>query len=161
MSLYVFNFRNRQNRRVQLIQKKLAIRDKKIQLFLSQQSLPQKELIEEITSSTASTIVNKITVTKQWTCAEVVKAFCYKAIQAHKQTNCLTEVFFDEALEMGKYMDAQFQVNGIVCGLLHGVPISVKNNIQVKGFGKKLWEGLNVLINFFTVLLFRYCTWNF
>lgn len=48
-----------------------------------------------------------------------------------RQTSCLTETFFDVALERAKYLD-QYRSEGKVLGPLHGLPISVKDSFQVK-----------------------------
>jgi amidase len=42
------------------------------------------------------------------------------------QTNCLTETFFDEALERAKFLDEYMENEKKPIGPLHGVPISVK-----------------------------------
>jgi amidase len=44
------------------------------------------------------------------------------------QTNCLTEVLFDEVLARAAYLDKyQAEHDGKVIGLLHGLPISLKD----------------------------------
>lgn len=42
------------------------------------------------------------------------------------QTNCLTEIFFDEALERAKFLDEYIAREGKPMDILHGLPISVK-----------------------------------
>ena len=72
----------------------------------------------------------------QFTCELVMKVFIWSAIRAHKKTNCLTEVFFDEALETARQFDSEFKQNGTVKGDLHGIPISIKDNFNLKNYGK-------------------------
>lgn len=44
----------------------------------------------------------------------------------HHQTNCLTEMFFDLALDRAKAVDEYMEKNGKPMGPFHGLPISVK-----------------------------------
>ena len=55
----------------------------------------------EITESNAIEIVTNIKQQK-WSSLQVTKAFCHRASIAHQLTNCLTEIFFDEAIETAK-----------------------------------------------------------
>ena len=41
---------------------------------------------------------------------------------------------FEEALLRAKQFDAEFPLKGTIKGALHGVPIPLKDNIQVKGY---------------------------
>jgi Asp-tRNA(Asn)/Glu-tRNA(Gln) amidotransferase A subunit family amidase len=47
--------------------------------------------------------------------------------------NCLTEIFFDQALERAKAVDDYFAKNGKPMGPFHGLPISLKDSFNVKG----------------------------
>jgi Asp-tRNA(Asn)/Glu-tRNA(Gln) amidotransferase A subunit family amidase len=49
------------------------------------------------------------------------------------QTNCLTEIFVDRALERAAWLDEQLKSTGKVVGPLHGLPISLKDQIRIKG----------------------------
>lgn len=49
------------------------------------------------------------------------------------QTNCLTEIYFDRAIERAKALDAEFARTGKPTGPLHGLPVSLKNQIDVAG----------------------------
>jgi Asp-tRNA(Asn)/Glu-tRNA(Gln) amidotransferase A subunit family amidase len=49
------------------------------------------------------------------------------------QTNCLTEIFIDRALERAAWLDEQLKSTGKVVGPLHGLPISLKDQISIKG----------------------------
>ncbi|KAM0723626.1 hypothetical protein Q7P37_000614 [Cladosporium fusiforme] len=69
---------------------------------------------------------------------EVVLAYIAKACQAHEKTNCLTEICFDEAIEKAKALDKFQQKNGRLVGPLHGVPISLKDQFNVKGWDSTL-----------------------
>lgn len=87
----------------------------------------------EITESNAIEIVTNIKQQK-WSSLEVTKAFCHRASIAHQLTNCLTEIFFDEAIETAKKLDEYQELNnGSTIGPFHGLPISLKDNFNVKG----------------------------
>ncbi|THU93682.1 amidase [Dendrothele bispora CBS 962.96] len=80
------------------------------------------------------------------TALETTIAFCKAAAVAHQLTNCLTEIFFDRAIERAKYLDEAFKKNGNKpVGPLHGCPISLKDQFQIKGIecnmGIAAWLG--------------------
>eukprot|EP01061_Rhynchopus_euleeides_P004101 TRINITY_DN1342_c0_g1_i1.p1 TRINITY_DN1342_c0_g1~~TRINITY_DN1342_c0_g1_i1.p1 ORF type:complete len:623 (+),score=235.33 TRINITY_DN1342_c0_g1_i1:48-1871(+) len=64
---------------------------------------------------------------------QVVTAFCARAIQAGAELNCNAEVRYLEAIADAKLCDAE-QRAGKLRGVLHGVPFSVKEQIDQKGF---------------------------
>lgn len=51
----------------------------------------------------------------------------------NQQTNCLTEICFDEAIARARFLDDFQRQNGRLMGPLHGVPISLKDQFNVKG----------------------------
>ena len=61
------------------------------------------------------------------------------------QTNCLSDAFFDEALEHARSLDAHLQQTGNPVGPLHGLPISLKDNFNIKG--KDSTVGFTSLVN--------------
>ncbi|KAM9905915.1 hypothetical protein OXX69_007003 [Metschnikowia pulcherrima] len=87
---------------------------------------------QEITSALAETIVENIKA-KKWTAVEVVKAFCHRASVAHQLTNCLSEVFFDAAINQAEELDLFQKESGKTLGPLHGLPIAMKDNFNIKG----------------------------
>lgn len=48
------------------------------------------------------------------------------------QVNCLTEIFVDKALARAAYLDEQLKTTGKPVGPLHGLPISLKDQIAIK-----------------------------
>ena len=92
--------------------------------------LTSKQL--EITASSAPEILLAVR-DKVWTAFEVGEAFCHRASLAHQLTNCLSEVFFDEGLQQARELDEYYERTGQLKGPLHGLPISLKDNINVKG----------------------------
>lgn len=65
----------------------------------------------------------------------VVKAFLRRAGIAQRLANCVTEVLPEEALSRAKYLDDYLHEHKNPVGPLHGLPISVKEHIGMKGKG--------------------------
>lgn len=61
-------------------------------------------------------------------------AFCKRAAIAQQVTKCLTEIFFDKALQRARELDEHLLRTGKVVGPLHGVPVSVKDRFDIEGF---------------------------
>ncbi|WKT46615.1 hypothetical protein QSH57_011489 [Fusarium oxysporum f. sp. vasinfectum] len=61
-----------------------------------------------------------------------------EAIEAHKKTNCLTEILFDDVLEQAQELDAYYAKEKKTKGPLHGVPISLKDQFNVKCYDTTL-----------------------
>ncbi|OAQ71710.1 amidase [Purpureocillium lilacinum] len=87
----------------------------------------------QITSLGAGALAQAIR-TGAFSCLQVTEAFCHQAAVAQQLTNCLTEIFFAEAMDRARQLDDLLIANkGKPVGPLHGVPISVKDHINVKG----------------------------
>ncbi|KFZ16319.1 hypothetical protein V502_05153 [Pseudogymnoascus sp. VKM F-4520 (FW-2644)] len=69
----------------------------------------------------------------KFTSVAVTTAFCKRAAIAQQLANCLTETFFDIALERAKFCDDYLNKQGKTLGHFHGLPISVKETFSVKG----------------------------
>ncbi|ANB14668.1 Amd2p [Sugiyamaella lignohabitans] len=78
-------------------------------------------------------IILKAIKDQDWTSVEVAEAFCKRAAYTHQITNCLTEMFFDRAVERAKYLDDYYAQHGKLFGPLHGLPVSIKDHHQIKG----------------------------
>jgi Asp-tRNA(Asn)/Glu-tRNA(Gln) amidotransferase A subunit family amidase len=61
-----------------------------------------------------------------------------RAAIAHQLTNCLTEIFFDDALKRAQELDAHLDAGKPPLGLLHGVPVSLKDMFKVRGYDSSL-----------------------
>ena len=68
----------------------------------------------------------------QVTAVEVVRAYCHRAALAHQVLNCCSDIFFDEALERARELDEKRSEGGVV-GPLHGIPISLKDQVDLVG----------------------------
>jgi len=55
-----------------------------------------------------------------------------KLIPNKQQTNCLTEVVFQDALQQAKKLDVEFQATRKIKGPLHGIPFTVKDQFNIK-----------------------------
>lgn len=91
--------------------------------------LTEKEF--EITDSTLAKLTEKIA-KSEWSAVDVFKAFAKRGTIAHQFTNCALELFPEEGLERAKYLDEYLAKNGKTVGPLHGVPISLKEQMNYK-----------------------------
>ncbi|KAI5284818.1 hypothetical protein KEM54_001050 [Ascosphaera aggregata] len=90
--------------------------------------LTEEELT--IVNTDAVELVEKIR-TKELTSLAVTKAFCKASVVAHKLTNCITEVFFEEGLKRAQELDDYYASTEKTTGPLHGLPVSLKDNFAV------------------------------
>ncbi|EPQ57091.1 amidase [Gloeophyllum trabeum ATCC 11539] len=68
-----------------------------------------------------------------WSSVEVTTAFYKRAIIAQNLTNCLTEIFVEQALARAAEVDEYLKKTGKPMGPLHGLPVSLKDQICIKG----------------------------
>ncbi|KAF5228926.1 hypothetical protein FAUST_10725 [Fusarium austroamericanum] len=85
-----------------------------------------------ITEAVPSHILDKIS-SGIWTAEQVLLAFVARATIAHYLTNPITEIFLQEALQRARELDHYFRQHGKTVGPLHGLPISLKDVINLKG----------------------------
>ncbi|KAJ7185029.1 amidase signature domain-containing protein [Mycena filopes] len=71
--------------------------------------------------------------TKELTAVQVVTAFAKRAAIAHQLLACLTDFFLDEALVRAQELDDFYERTGRLAGPLHGLPISIKDHMDVAG----------------------------
>ncbi|KAH8776263.1 general amidase GmdB [Diaporthe sp. PMI_573] len=64
---------------------------------------------------------------------EAAIAFSKRAAVADQLTSCLTETFFDQALERARFLDDYLKREKKPIGPFHGLPISLKDSFCVKG----------------------------
>ncbi|RDW61821.1 amidase [Aspergillus mulundensis] len=87
----------------------------------------------QITESSAAELVSSLA-SGQLTSVEVTTAFCKRAAIAQQLTNCLLEFFPDAALTQARELDAYYAKHKKPIGPLHGLPISLKDQLRVKGY---------------------------
>ncbi|KDQ52322.1 hypothetical protein JAAARDRAFT_163030 [Jaapia argillacea MUCL 33604] len=85
-----------------------------------------------ITELDATAICEKIAAGKL-TAVETVTAFGKRAAIAQQLSCCLVDFFLDEGIAQAKELDEYFRREGKVIGPLHGLPISIKDHIPIKG----------------------------
>ncbi|OCH96445.1 general amidase [Obba rivulosa] len=93
--------------------------------------LSPRELL--ITNTTDISVLLEKLASAEWTSVEVTTAFYKRAIIAHQLVNCLTEIFVERALGRAAELDAHLKATGKVVGPLHGLPVSLKDQICIKG----------------------------
>lgn len=86
----------------------------------------------EITESEGVDIVQN-TSSGKWKAKEVTLAFCHRAALAHQLVSCLHEILFDQAVRDAEHLNAHFRKYGKPIGTLHGLPVSLKDRINLKG----------------------------
>ncbi|GAA5904507.1 uncharacterized protein JCM6883_006515 [Sporobolomyces salmoneus] len=92
------------------------------------------ELEAEILASNAAQIVESIKSKKAgWNATNVMLTFIKSAIASQKRCNNLTEILFSPALKTAMDLDEEFEKTGQIKGPLHGVPVSFKDQIDIKG----------------------------
>ncbi|GAA5874603.1 hypothetical protein JCM3774_004658 [Rhodotorula dairenensis] len=97
------------------------------------------ELASAIRSADSAQIVQNIKQRKPgWTATSVMRVYIEAASKAHERLNVLTEIMFVDALKKAEALDAEFEKTGKVTGLLHGVPVSLKDMLDVEGYDTTL-----------------------
>ncbi|KAH7904118.1 amidase signature domain-containing protein [Hygrophoropsis aurantiaca] len=115
--------------RSEIISVKRATRDKLLSSatqYVAQDHLPFIE-------ATAEQIVNRISV-GEWTASQVLEAYLARARLAQAETNCITEVLFDDAKKQAQALDQHFAATQQLRGPLHGVPVSFKDQFEISGY---------------------------
>lgn len=101
-----------------------------VDYLYSQKLLSEKEF--EITDTPGTLLVKKMA-SKEYTAVEVFKAFAKRAIIAHQFTNCAVDIFIEEGLKQAQERDEYLQKNDKLVGPLHGIPITLKEHICIRG----------------------------
>jgi amidase len=99
--------------------------------FTAQCGILNKEELDIISKDTEDLL--EATTTGKLSCLAVTTAYCKAAAIAHQLTNCLTEIFFTQALTRAKELDEIYAKTGKPVGELFGMPISLKDQFQIKG----------------------------
>ncbi|KAF9882276.1 hypothetical protein CkaCkLH20_00312 [Colletotrichum karsti] len=91
----------------------------------------------KITNSVPSHLLNEMA-NGTWTAEEVLVAFIVRAIIAHHLTNPITDVFFEKGLARARELDSWLQKTGKTVGPLHGLPLSLKDVMNLEGHATTL-----------------------
>jgi amidase len=100
----------------------------KIDQFLSKHAAPSSRISVAVLKAPVSEIVNSIK-KGTWKAEEVVLTYCHQAAAVHAELNCLTEIFFEEALSRAIELDSRSEKDGV----LFGVPVSIKDCFDMEG----------------------------
>lgn len=92
--------------------------------------LTQKEFI--ITNCNCSELLEKYS-NGELCVVEVFNSFAKRATIAHQLTNGAMEIFTEDGLETAKSLDEYYKNTGKLIGPLHGIPMSLKEHLSVKG----------------------------
>jgi amidase len=109
--------------------------DPPAQVPVNVKTLPAELLskdVVEITELPTETILHRIA-TGSLTSTQVIKSFLQRAGLASKAVNCITELLPERALKRAAELDQYYATHGKPMGPLHGLPISVKEHIAMKG----------------------------
>ncbi|KAI6765558.1 hypothetical protein HG530_006628 [Fusarium avenaceum] len=69
-----------------------------------------------------------------WSAEQVTRSFVKRAIIAQHVTNPISDMFFEEALERAQGLDESLARTRKAFGILHGLPISVKDVLNLRGY---------------------------
>ncbi|KAJ5113584.1 acetamidase [Penicillium angulare] len=98
----------------------------------------------EITNLPATELVYQLG-TGKLKAVDVTLAFCKRAAVAQQLLNCMHEFFPEAALAQAKQLDEYFLSQKKTVGPLHGLPVSLKDQLRVKGtetsMGYVAWIG--------------------
>jgi hypothetical protein len=86
----------------------------------------------DITRMTATELVAQIAEGKL-SAVEVATAFLKRAHVGNQLVNFATEFMIEDALTRAAELDTHFKTTGTLVGPLHGVPVSVKEHVGLKG----------------------------
>ena len=60
----------------------------------------------------------------------LVPAYAKSSSIAQQTTNCLTDLFIDEAMDRAKWLDAEYDRTGSVVRPMHGVVVSIQGKLH-------------------------------
>ena len=123
-----FRVRRRQGEMAQLAKKKLRARD----LARESLDLPEIKNASSITQLSAVEILSRLE-SGELSSVDVVTAMCRAALAAGRALDCNAEEAFKDAIAMARERDRE-RKEGKVRGFLHGLPISIKDTVNMKGF---------------------------
>lgn len=93
--------------------------------------------------------------TRHFSAVQVLKAFAKRAAIAQQLVKCCTEIMFEEALQRAKALDEHLEQTNEVVGPFHGLPISLKDIFDVKGYDSTIGKPSSAGHLFKVLTLFR------
>ncbi|UKZ48523.1 hypothetical protein TrVGV298_002748 [Trichoderma virens] len=119
----------------QTVAAKQQQRQSNIDAFIADQD---PALTEKITAIDDTVLLSRLLATGELKSEDVTRAYITRAIEAHKKVNFLTEMLFSEAIQDAKRLDEYLRVNGKPIGPFHGVPMTLKDQFNIKGYDTTL-----------------------
>lgn len=119
-----------------IVSRKKQIQVEAISSFLAHHPAPDH--VDAITSIDSIDELVQRVVQGDYSSVDVTKAYCHKAAAAHQETNCLTEILFEDAIQQAQQLDAYYQRHGKPIGPLHGAIMTLKDQFNVKGYDTTL-----------------------
>ncbi|KAJ7123877.1 amidase signature domain-containing protein [Mycena crocata] len=95
-------------------------------------NIEELEITGPESDATSNQLLGRIK-SKELTAVQVVTAFGKRAAIAHQILSCLTDFFLSEALVRAKELDEYYERTGQLVGPLHGLPISIKDHMDLAG----------------------------
>ncbi|KAJ7753941.1 amidase signature domain-containing protein [Mycena maculata] len=94
--------------------------------------------------SDATSLLERIK-SKELTAVQIVTAFGKRAAIAHQLLSCLTDFFLDEAVRRASELDEYYEKTGQFVGPLHGLPIDIKDHMDIAGHKSSLGYSADAL----------------
>ncbi|CAN9348671.1 unnamed protein product [Alternaria alternata] len=121
---------------LQTVTKKRTTRDDAIQRFTNAQATPTEQphgnheprSDQTLTAIDDAQIIPKAILSRAVTASQLLSAYI----------NRFTEILFDDAIQQAKALDSYFRETGQLLGPLHGVPMTLKDQFDVKGYDSTL-----------------------
>ncbi|PGG97857.1 hypothetical protein GX51_07099 [Blastomyces parvus] len=136
----------------EIVAKKLSLREKALKPYLVDDIHLRPERVANVADRSriepqaAQTITEIDSIERlheslsrgEFTAEDVTLAYIKRATVAHQLTNALTEIVFEEALEQARELDKSFKETGKLKGPLHGIPVTLKDQFDLKGLDSTL-----------------------
>ncbi|KAI5236025.1 acetamidase [Aureobasidium subglaciale] len=94
--------------------------------------------IEHVTKLDEAKALTSLMASSEFSAEGVIRTYITQACKAQTQTNCLTEICFHDAIVQAKHLDEFRREHGTLTGPLHDLPISLKDQFNIKGLDSTL-----------------------
>jgi amidase len=86
----------------------------------------------DIEITTDAPILVSLMTSRRYTAVQVMKAFCERATIAQQCLNCLIVFLYESAMKRAKELDDYMAQTGKPVGILHGLPVSLKDIFDIQ-----------------------------
>ncbi|TPX70449.1 glutaminyl-tRNA synthase (glutamine-hydrolysing) [Spizellomyces sp. 'palustris'] len=98
---------------------------------------PEKVAVAILHTQYAQELVTGIA-ERRWSAEDVMRVYCLQSLRLHREYNFISEQFMEDAILLAITLDAKFRSTGRLVGPLHGLPIALKDDMDVKGYDTTL-----------------------